>query len=276
MGLTGSTPKSLGPLPVWAVTNLIQHPVQDLLHKRLTTEPGVFLFWGAWGSGKHHYMLQAAREMREKCSHRDVHWVSCGSHTYREPLIPWLAKMILKDEIPVQTEKDLIDVLPKDRAATIFLHHSEILLINSKTHQQEYIDNRALTIKFLDNLAEAIKLSGRGDVNVIFANSRPENARAVLESNHIQLLGPPDCSRWKEEHVRAFVDQRLWSDSKWTAEDKEVLVKLGTTIGAVAFIDMWILDSFPKTLSEKQKYAEKLGERWNALKSEGVMCSPPK
>jgi hypothetical protein len=263
MGLTGSTQKSLAPLPVWAVTNLIKHPVQDLLNKRLTTEPGVFLFWGAWGSGKHHYMLQCAKEMREKCSHRDVHWVNCGSRKFREALTSWLGRMVLKFGVPVcLSEKDLIDALPKNRAATIFLHHSELLFIDSKIHPYA---NKALEIKFLDNLAEAIKLSGRDDINIIFANSRPENAKAVLKSGRIQLLGPPDCSRWKEEHVRAFVDQRLWDDSKWAAEDKEVLVKLGTTAGAVAFISMCMFDSNPKTLSERQEYAEKLGQRWYAL-----------
>jgi hypothetical protein len=137
--------------------------------------------------------------------------------------------------------------------------------MDSKTDKTHPYPNRAPAIKFFDNLADAIKLSARDDINIIFANSRPENAKAVLKSGHIQLLGPPDCSRWKEEHVRSFIDQRLWGDSKWAAEDKEVLVKLGTTAGAVAFISMWMLDSDPKTLSERQEYAEKLGQRWHAL-----------
>jgi hypothetical protein len=189
-----------------------------------------------------------------------VHWVPCKSHEFREPLPQWLARMVLKDPTPIKTPLELIRALPKDRAATIFLDHSEMLFLNPKNFACE----------FLDNLAEAIKVSGRGDINIIFANSRPENAKAVLESDHILLLGPPDCSRWKEEHVKAFIDQRLWGDSKWTAEDKELLTELGTTAGAVGFIEVWT-HTDPKRLSNLMPSAKELGMRWNALKSEGVL-----
>lgn len=251
---------SLGPLPVWAVTTLIPHPVQDLLHKRLTQDSGVFLFWGAWGSGKHHYMLHTAREMRDTCANRDVHWVSCSTYEHREDFLHWLAKAVLTEPEQAKTSLSFIEALPKNKSVTIFLHHSELLYLGGKTKKYE-------AIECLNNLAACIRLTGRHDVNIIWANSRPETAKVALQHANIKLLGPPDCSRWKEEHVRAFVDQRLWSDSKWTAEDKEKLIKLATTHGTVGFIEWWtwVHDEDRLPLPAQQEYAEKLVKRWQGL-----------
>jgi hypothetical protein len=162
---------------------------------------------------------------------------------------------VLNDPKEVKTPLQLIMRLPKDKAATIFLEHSELL----------FLDHKCFASEFFAQLGEAIEISGRGDINVIFANSRPENAKAILETGHVQLLGPPDCSRWKEEHVRAFVDQRLSNHSGWSSGDKEALVKLGTTIGAVGYIEGWT-HTDPKKLPSKLQFAAELGKRWNALK----------
>jgi hypothetical protein len=259
MGLSPSTPKSLGPLPVWAVTQLISHPVQDLLHKRLRREGGVFLFYGAWGSGKHHYMLEEARDMRENSRYRDAHWVGCGSRGYEDDMIPWLARMVLKEpeSKSIKTAAELVNAMPKDRAATIFLHHSELL----------FIDQKRDPVGFFRELADAIKSLDRPDINIIFANSRPETANWLLAcKSPVQLLGPPDCSRWREEHVRAFVEQRAKTISEWSEEDKDRLVQLGTTIGSVGFIEVW-MHSDPKKLDRRsaEREAEILGKRWNEL-----------
>ena len=201
-------------------------------------------------------MLQTAKDMRQ-ASERDVYWVDCSYRVFGQQFVPWLAKQVFKDKKQIQTAVELIDALPKDRPATIFLHHSELL----------FIDVKCFPYVFVEHLAYAIKISNRNDINIIFANSRPEIAKAVLKFNSIKLLGPPDCCRWQEYHVRAFVQQRLGLDPKWTDEDKEVLIKLGTAAGSVGFIETWMLAADPKNLSSKLPYAEELGERWNALKA---------
>jgi len=173
-------------------------------------------------------------------------------------MIPWLARMVLKEpeSKSIKTAAELVNSMPKDRAATIFLHHSELL----------FIDQKRDPVGFFHDLAYAIKLLDRPDINIIFANSRPETARAVLSGGLVEMLGPPDCSRWLEEHVRAFVEQRAKTIREWSEEDKERLVQLGTTIGSVGFIEVW-MHADPKKLDRRsaEREAEILGKRWNEL-----------
>jgi hypothetical protein len=247
------TPRSLSALPVWAVTDLVAHPVQDILYERLTKEHGVFMFWGPWSSGKQHYMLDAARRMRNTCKNRDVHWVPCGSREYGDAMMPWLARMVLGEG--VESGIGFVSALPRTRAVTIFLEHSELL----------FIDKKASAVQFLAVLAGAIDLSLRTDVNVIFSNSRPENAQAVLvASESIRLLGSPECSRWHEPHVRAFMDQQHAKIASWTNEERETLLKLGSMAGTVGFVQQLVY-SDPKRLKNKQCFAEKEARRWDAL-----------
>jgi len=255
--LQHSARPALGPLPVWAVTSLIAHPVQDLLHRRLTTEPGVFLFWGAWGSGKHHYMLHTAREMRETSLNHDVHWVrSTWRLTGEENFLSWLAKQVLDEPEKAKNSLAFIEALPKDRAVTIFLHHSDLLF--------HFSDRQYEPISHLHNLGACIKLTRRHDVNIIWSTSNPDIAKVALQHTNIQLLGPPDCSRWQEHHVKSFVDQRLKDSPHWTDEDKQLVIKLGTRVGAVACISHWLYTD-PKRLAQLEPYIEKLESRWHAL-----------
>jgi hypothetical protein len=246
-------PQSLKPLPVWAVMDLVSHPVQDLLYNRLTSESGVFVFHGPWSSGKHHYMLDTARRMRNQCRKRDVHWVPCGSRVYGEAMMPWLSRTVLGEE--VESAIGFVSALNKDRAATIFLEHSELL----------FIDKKVSAVNFLGLLAGAIDLSLRSDINVVFANSRPENAQAVLAaSESIRLLGEPECTRWLEPHVRAFMDQQQKLLVNWTQDERETLVKLGTTAGTVGFVQRLI---YSKNLANQKRFAEEQAMQWGALKA---------
>jgi hypothetical protein len=252
------TPQSLKPLPVWAVMDLVSHPVQDLMYQRLTSESGVFIFHGPWSSGKHHYMLHTARRMRNECKDRDVHWVPCGSRRYGEAMMPWLSQMVLRKR--VESGIGFVSALRKDRAATIFLEHSELL----------FVDKNASAVTFLAVLAGAIDLSLRNDVNVVLANSRPYNVqKALAASESIRLLGEPRCARWLKPHVRQFVDQHQDLLADWNNEDRETLIRLGTMAGTVGFVQ-GLIYSDPKTLERKLELAREEAMQWDVLRGARV------
>lgn len=207
-------------LPVYAVMNLVTHPIQDVLYNRLTHERGAFLFAGPFGSGKHHYMLEAAHRLNE--SGRQVYWVDCGSMRGRDEcnVASKISRVIGYGDV-----KDMDDLLIKTRALT-----RPTTFFFSGMHLSLLLDTKVLDA--------ALYIANSGP-SVIFASSRPEECKMILERGDAQLLCEPILGRWDKSHFLQFIEKNSVS-RRWDPERKEryaeILALSGTADDAAMIV----------------------------------------